>query len=306
MGLFGGGILYFIFCIIVGCAASNRGRSGIGYFFLSLILSPLIAFIIILVLGENKNIRMERMYEEAEIKESVSLRYKDEDHNASVFRNASNNLIPYNDTKKCPFCAELIKREAIICRFCGRDIKDYENEKELINNENRIKHEQELDETLDRFLKWAEKSGWKILLGNNSTTKLPTDLIIRYNIPYEYKIFLEKVKQCITSDDHICFLCIDDYLDNTEDACEWNWFETTYLDKAKDNYELMDEIKIFWDNHLPIIFNIENTDDYKFYAININNKNIVFGCETIIGKSKIIASNFNEFLEKIINEEIIL
>lgn len=27
------------------------------------------------------------------------------------------------DTKQCPFCAETIKRQAVICRFCGYDLR---------------------------------------------------------------------------------------------------------------------------------------------------------------------------------------
>ena len=33
--------------------------------------------------------------------------------------------------RKCPFCAETIKRQAIRCRYCGSDLADYEESGEV-------------------------------------------------------------------------------------------------------------------------------------------------------------------------------
>lgn len=80
---------WFVFAIAVGVFASNRGRSGIGWFLLSLVISPLLGLIFVAVM---KNLAAEK---------------------------ASANATPGPSSHvKCPACAEWVLPEAKICKHC--------------------------------------------------------------------------------------------------------------------------------------------------------------------------------------------
>lgn len=85
-------IIAFICGVISAVVAVNKGRSGVGWFVIGNLLGPL-GLVLSLVVSKNQ-----QAVEQA--------------------------AIATGDMRKCPFCAELIKSEASVCRHCGREIKD--------------------------------------------------------------------------------------------------------------------------------------------------------------------------------------
>lgn len=61
---------YVLLCVLVGRLASKRGRSSLGWFLIAFFFSPLIAALLVALLGETDAQRHARIIEEETIRRS--------------------------------------------------------------------------------------------------------------------------------------------------------------------------------------------------------------------------------------------
>ena len=84
-------VLNIVLSGIVAYAASQKGRSGVGFFFLSFLFSFLVGILVVLALPR---------------------RDRQVGPHAAQATNAT-----------CPYCKEEVKPDALVCKHCGRDIQ---------------------------------------------------------------------------------------------------------------------------------------------------------------------------------------
>lgn len=156
---------------------------------------------------------------------------------------------------------------------------------------------------IDKFISCMKEQGWTVERNEKQRFCLPEPMKSRYTgYPESWVEFVSIVKSMIRGDERAWFLCSEDYDMQGDKAWQWNEWELLSLKAAGNDAAWKDEIRKFWDRHLPVFLSLEG--GYAYYAISIKEGSIVYGSEPEFEECQTVADSFENFMEKIISKEI--
>lgn len=110
-------LIWVVLSAVVGWAGSQKGRSGAGFFFLSLFLSPLIGILVVIAVPRVEQARAAPKGNDLVVCRSCRQLHRADE--PSCPRCGIGKIDPREGQKKCPTCAEWIMAEAKKCKHCG-------------------------------------------------------------------------------------------------------------------------------------------------------------------------------------------
>lgn len=156
---------------------------------------------------------------------------------------------------------------------------------------------------IEKFLAYMKKCGWNIEIKEKQGFDLPDTVKNRYeNIPGGWFEFITTVQNIVSCDETTWFLCEDDYDSKGDKAFRWNEWELISLESIEDDTEWENEVKEFWNKHLPILLSVK--EGYSYYAIAMKDGSIVKGNEPEFEECELVADSFEDFMKKIMNHEV--
>lgn len=152
---------------------------------------------------------------------------------------------------------------------------------------------------IDKFLAYMENQEWTAEVNDEQKFFLPEPMKSRYTrYPESWVRFVSIVKSMVRKDEKAWFLCANDYDMQEDKTWQWNEWELLSLEAAENDAVWKDEIRKFWNKHLPIFLSLES--GYAYYAISMKDSSVVYGTEPEFEECDTVANSFEDFMEKVI------